>query len=156
MTSLMSRTPNAILLVLMSGFIGTPLFGQADLYVVASGRPKFGFLPVINGNLVVWQRYPDRAVDPFGRGWIQCRDITNLDSPVVNITEFSAGIGGLFLSKEFLFWGEANSANGGAPVMARRRSELLGGSDLLVSVFGRVVGTTADFVIIKGTKWEFD
>src|SRR5881296_1433865 len=107
-------------------FIGAPsLHGQVDVYIMASGKPRFGYLPVVKDNLVVWQRFPDRATDASGPGLIQCRNITNLDSPVINVTEFSAGIGGLFLSKGHLFWGEAPESI----IWARRRSELEGGTD---------------------------
>jgi len=125
--------------------------GQVDLFVIAAGNPGFGYRPVIDGNLVVWQRHPDRAVDPFGLGTIESRDITRLDLPVETIANFNANIGGLFLSRDYLFWGGSSLSY----VWGRPRTALDGGNDILVAKFGRVVGATRDFVVIKGSSWEF-
>jgi len=85
--------------------VGLPLWSQdVEEFPVASGPLEFGEQPWIQGNVVVWQRYPgDNPV--FDPAMIQSRNIGVPGSPVIRVAPYPPGLVGVLLSETHLFWG---------------------------------------------------
>lgn len=116
---------------------------DVEEFLVASGEPEFAEEPWIQGNVVVWQRYPDR---------IQCRDIGRGDSPVVDVARFPANRVGVTLSPSHLYWG-----GDGSPVLARRTEDLslgLSGPNIRVAELMTVLAASPQHVFLKDTGGE--
>jgi len=120
-------------------FLGGTLEAQVEQFFVVSGLPLFGEQPLIQGNLVVWQRYTADARTP---DMIQCRDISRMDNPVVNVTAYPAYYGAVVLGPTHLFW-DTN------PVRARPVDNLAVFKDITVSPVGHAVAATEEYVFLE-------
>src|SRR2546426_4206149 len=134
--------PFAVLLIPF----GSLLLAQVEEFPVAVGPPAFGKQPLIQGNLVVWQRYSTNP--PFTPGMLQCRDLSRLDNPVLDVAPYPAENTGVVLGPTHLFWG-----NGYLKMLARPIQHLSDGETIPVSDFGEVITASEDYVFFRTTKY---
>jgi len=132
--------------------LGGPPQEQIDEFVVAGGPPRFGEQPGISGNIVVWRRYSNGWPE---EGKLQFRDISRMDSPVVDVVPHPASWGGVLLTPAFLYWVSPPPGEKRA-IRARPTMNLASNSqDVEVSPYGYVAAANRDFVFIRVYSWEF-
>src|SRR5262245_2486604 len=102
--------------LLLALFFAEASHAQIEEIRVATGPPCFGKQPCIRGNLIVWKRCPVAWPEI---GTIEFRDISRMDHPIIEITDYDSGRGGPFLTSEYLFWGGGYDARGNIPIVAR-------------------------------------
>jgi len=134
-----------VVLLIGLGF-GRHLQAQVEEFIVASGLPLFGEQPLIQGNIVVWQRYESTSLGTEAA--IQFRDLSRMDSPVVNVAPYPAYLGGVVLGPSHLFWG-------GDPIRARPIDKLADrSSDVLISTAAGAVAATREYVFLEDGEYD--
>jgi hypothetical protein len=137
------------LCLLAAGPGAAPLSAQPlEEFVVDSGPPRFGENPLIQGNWVVWIRFPDGDRVPRP-GMIQARDIGRVEGPVFDIADKPAGEASTVLGQTHLFWGRAGV------VFARRLADLplgLTGSRVEVCRGLIVVSANSGYVVVAQSE----
>src|SRR5438093_8398844 len=139
--------PFAVLLIPF----GSLLLAQVEEFPVAVGPPAFDEQPLIRGNLVVWQRYS--ANRPWIPDMLQCRDLSRLDNPVLDVAPRPVGMSGVVLGPTHLFWNGALWRRGNPKVLARPIEHLSDGETIPVSDFGEVITASEDYVFFRTTKY---